>query len=287
MQTQIILDKTGIHYKNGGHEVGSGHMTLDLLGINKFYAYQSSRKYFFLFWALFTLVLIGFLQYWAALIAPPLLLFAPSKHLYIQYVMDKKTNDEWIAFLSNLHNLCTGTQLWIEGKATENINTKYHAGAYQSVNREHLDIAYIDQKGITGLGLNATFSVPTFRLYTWSLIILFVPNGIIIQRDNVLITYSYDELQLESSTTHFIEDNPVAPDAEVIDYTWRYINRDGSPDGRFKNNKRLPVCINGKFTVHAPELDFTFQTSGKEVAARIVESLASRAEYIARFVKNP
>jgi hypothetical protein len=38
-----------------------------------------------------------------------------------------------------------------------------------------------------------------------------------------------------NATTRFIEDGPVP------DTTWRFVNKNGTPDRRFDNNRRLPV----------------------------------------------
>ncbi len=32
-------------------------------------------------------------------------------------------------------------------------------------------------------------------------------------------------------------------DATVVDKTWRYVNKKGGPDRRFKDNRELPVCV--------------------------------------------
>lgn len=31
-------------------------------------------------------------------------------------------------------------------------------------------------------------------------------------------------------------------DAEVVDRTWRYVNKSGGPDKRFKDNRQIHVC---------------------------------------------
>ena len=47
MQTQVVLDETGIHYSRGRHECGSSRMTPELLGIVESPRRQSLRKYYF------------------------------------------------------------------------------------------------------------------------------------------------------------------------------------------------------------------------------------------------
>lgn len=53
---------------------------------------------------------------------------------------------------------------------------------------------------------------------------------------------SYKELQVLVSSTRFVEDGSVPRDAIVVDRTWRYVNKKGGPDRRFKDNRELPVC---------------------------------------------
>jgi hypothetical protein len=42
--------------------------------------------------------------------------------------------------------------------------------------------------------------------------------------------------------TRLIEEGPVPRDAERIGITWKYVNKGGGPDRRYKNNPQLPSC---------------------------------------------
>jgi hypothetical protein len=35
----------------------------------------------------------------------------------------------------------------------------------------------------------------------------------------------------------------VPPDAIVVGQTWKYVNKKGGPDRRFKDNQQLPICL--------------------------------------------
>lgn len=57
----------------------------------------------------------------------------------------------------------------------------------------------------------------------------------------------YLKLLVTVDSINFITD--VAPrDSKVINYTWQYVNNNGSPDKRFKNNRQLPVCLYGRIS---------------------------------------
>jgi hypothetical protein len=48
---------------------------------------------------------------------------------------------------------------------------------------------------------------------------------------------------VDISSTRFIEDGSVPRDAKVVDHTWKYVNKRGGPDKRFKDNRQLPIAL--------------------------------------------
>ena len=53
---------------------------------------------------------------------------------------------------------------------------------------------------------------------------------------------SYDVLELEVTETQFVEEEAVPQDATVVGQTWKYVNKKGGPDRRFKDNREIPIC---------------------------------------------
>ena len=54
---------------------------------------------------------------------------------------------------------------------------------------------------------------------------------------------SYDQIVVDFNAQRFIEDGSVPRDAEIVDRTWRFVNKKGGPDRRFNNNRELPVML--------------------------------------------
>jgi hypothetical protein len=53
-----------------------------------------------------------------------------------------------------------------------------------------------------------------------------------------------EDLNILVGDTSFVEN--IAPrDATIIRHTWQFVNNNGTPDKRFKNNRQLPVCRYG------------------------------------------
>ena len=62
----------------------------------------------------------------------------------------------------------------------------------------------------------------------------------------------YGEFNMRFSSTQFIEREHVPRDSEVIGQTWTKANKDGSPDKRFKNNRRIPIVRYGEILMSSP-----------------------------------
>ena len=75
------------------------------------------------------------------------------------------------------------------------------------------------------------FLYPAFILY-------FVSQQAFALVDLRDVTLNYNPLS-------FIEEESVPSDAELIGYTWKKANKDGSPDRRFANNYQIPILKYG------------------------------------------
>jgi hypothetical protein len=51
---------------------------------------------------------------------------------------------------------------------------------------------------------------------------------------------SYPNLNISVESTRFIEDGRVQRDAEIVDRTWKDVNKRGGPDKRFKITESYP-----------------------------------------------
>lgn len=78
-----------------------------------------------------------------------------------------------------------------------------------------------------------------------------LPDTILIVKKRKLGSIAMSDLNITVSETRFVEN--IAPkDAEIVDHTWQYVNNNGTPDKRFKNNWQRPVCRYGVLDFQAP-----------------------------------
>jgi hypothetical protein len=95
----------------------------------------------------------------------------------------------------------------------------------------------------------------------------FMPD-LILYWDRRFGAISYDDFQVQQSSTRFIEDGFVPADATHVGTTWRYVRRDGGPDRRFNNNAQLPILQYGTLAFQSSRgLNIYLQTSTVEASA--------------------
>lgn len=103
----------------------------------------------------------------------------------------------------------------------------------------------------------------------------FLPDVVLIAEGNRFGAVSYSDLRIDTQPSRFIEDGRVPSDAQVVDYTWQYANKNGGPDRRFNNNRQIPICLYDSLQLSSPSgLNELFEFSRTGVA----DGLAAAAE---------
>lgn len=92
---------------------------------------------------------------------------------------------------------------------------------------------------------------------------------------------SYENLEIRTGTTNFIETDPVPKDATIIRYTWQFVNKDGSADRRYANNRQLPVCQYGRIMLQAgDQIGVEIHVSNAATTANIGTAYRYYANYL-------
>lgn len=80
----------------------------------------------------------------------------------------------------------------------------------------------------------------------------FFPDRLIVVDPAGVGAVSYESLMITVSPTRFIESDGVPKDAQVVGQTWKYVNKKGGPDKRFKDNRELPIALYEKIHFGSP-----------------------------------
>lgn len=142
-------------------------------------------------------------------------------------------------------HLATARGFWhVQGQADVH-DRRYHAGAS---NLSTLGDTHISFAAPPFLRTNVdVFSIPVGRQTLY-----FFPDRLLIADPKGIGAISYKELSVEIIPTRFIEERAVPSDTQVVDQTWRYLNKNGTPDRRFRDNRQLPVCQYSKIHLTTP-----------------------------------
>lgn len=115
------------------------------------------------------------------------------------------------------------------------LDGRYNAGAGHTIKRTN---AALGKGGIKHLQCN--IDVPVLNAGRNSF--YFYPDRIFIASGAHVAVCKYESLSMSTRLTQFIEDGPVPSDSQVVGHTWRFVNKNGTPDRRFKDNRQLPIA---------------------------------------------
>ena len=223
---------------------------------------------------------IGTILLWGALLIPvnPILALIPfvgailkiaahtAGRVTLEYSFDPEKEDEHTRRIDAWQLLAEGNKEWQVLTERFNNNQKVNAGASRSLKR-------IACKIVKGHPYYIKTNVDTIQ------IALHNKESIIILPDKVFFVckrkvgmIDYSDFRISVSSVRFVERDPIPKDAQVVGQTWQYVNKNGTPDQRFKNNKQIPVCLYGQvFLRSSSGLNVELQISNVQNARDFAE----------------
>lgn len=165
----------------------------------------------------------------------------------------------------SLHNAFAGfsscSQAWrIDAKGAVK-DRKYNAGATSLVTRKAASFG----RGVPP-NMRCNIEVPFVK--GTGIALYFMPDRVLVYSSKDVGAVSYKELMFDGRLQRFIEDGSVPHDAEVVDKTWKYVNKKGGPDRRFKDNRQLPVVLYEELRFESTSgLNEVFQVSKHSTSA--------------------
>jgi uncharacterized protein YgiM (DUF1202 family) len=178
----------------------------------------------------------------------------------IHYEMDEKMKYFYEQFLLQFSDVRKSQRVWQYLHSRRTNGYKYTAGAGSLIDRISVRGISINKSPVKFLKTN--IKTPNIRLKNTDL--YFFPERLVIKRGNKFAGVFYKHLKIENKVSRFIEDEVVPSDAEVVDHTWRYLNKNGSPDRRFKDNRRLPICLYSEYTIRSDTGVYEVITTSKK-----------------------
>jgi hypothetical protein len=156
------------------------------------------------------------------------------KTVVVFYEIDPDAEAPYQRLHDAFGGLRTCARVWHLEAAGAVRDAKCHAGAGTLVKRKGIALT-------TGAVpyLKTNIEIPTIPV--GKQLLAFLPERLLVFDSHRVGAVPYAELMVGVTQIRFIEDGAVPDDAQVIDRTWKYVNKKGTPDRRFKDNRELPV----------------------------------------------
>lgn len=180
----------------------------------------------------------------------------------LHYDMDEKFQEVYNQFNIHFTAFASSSSVWQYLHTHQVSDFKRNAGAGQLIKRSPIRQVSSNQAPLPYFHTNV--SIPCIRLN--NLAFYFLPERLLIKRGNTFAAVFYKNLKISGHITRFIEDQIVPRDAQVVDHTWRYVNKSGGPDRRFNNNRRLPICAYSQYTLTSDTGIYEVITTSKQGA---------------------
>ena len=162
----------------------------------------------------------------------------------LEYSFDAEAEEEHTRRIDAWTILAEGDKEWQITSEQFNSNTKAHAGANRSINRIPCTI----KKG-RPFYIKTNVDTVEIKLKKETLIIL--PDKVFVIRGKKVGLVDYKDFNISVSSSNFRENEKVPADARVVGTTWQYVNANGTPDRRYKNNRQIPICLYGTVRLYS------------------------------------
>jgi hypothetical protein len=106
--------------------------------------------------------------------------------------------------------------------------------------------------------------------------VYFLPDRILVRDQKTYAEIPYSACRVTGSRTRFIQGAPLPGDGTKVGTTWKYVNKGGGPDRRYKNNPQLAIMLYGELMLQtANGFYFEWQTSRPDAVSATAAALSA------------
>jgi hypothetical protein len=148
--------------------------------------------------------------------------------------IDNNIKEKYDAIKLAFSNLSKSTKIWDKTSAVKNNESRSAAG--NAISRTLTSLSYKKIEFI-----NADFDALYFKNQNGSDIFIYPAFAVLFDNKNNFGLVDLSELQISFKLTKFLEEEGIPNDSKIIGESWAKINKDGTPDKRFKGNYQIPI----------------------------------------------
>ncbi|MDO9545481.1 MAG: DUF4236 domain-containing protein [Pelolinea sp.] len=193
-----------------------------------------------------------------------------SKTTILFYDLDEEAEKAYQALHNAIQDLALCEKSWhisSSGQITSLLEWKRQSGASQLVSRNPIKYSFLAPPYVS-----TNLSIPTIPV--GKLFLYFFPDCLFVYQDKQFGAVSYSDLKVELGNKRFIENESLPTDAKTVDTTWRYVNKSGGPDRRFKDNRQLPIVLYSELLFKSNSgLNGLLQLSKPDMGKNLLEAI--------------
>ena len=162
----------------------------------------------------------------------------------LDYTIDEEQRALITERMLPLRKIAQSSKIWRITQTSSVIDTRYTSGASSSIRRTACSTS-------TTLPFPFQSNEEAICFKSGRETFIFLPDKFFMIQKGVVGALNYSDLTSSVKGTRFVESEIVPADAKIIDRTWKYVNKNGSPDKRFSDNRELPVCLYGELILRS------------------------------------
>lgn len=159
--------------------------------------------------------------------------------LDIQFNLDSSILKEYEELKINFEKVKTSEKIWdiTTSKSVDMI--KERSAANKSLSRIEVKFSFSILDFI-----NSDYQAIKFQNANGGDLLIY-PGFLVIvgKKESDFGLIDFRDLQIEHSSINFLETDSTPKDANIVGYTWKYVNKNGSPDKRYKDNYQIPIAM--------------------------------------------
>jgi len=193
-----------------------------------------------------------------------------SFKLDIEMNLDSSIHNDYLILKKSFEDLANIDAIWDVTSASEVNRAATRSAAGTAVTRAKVTF------GKGGLDYIATpFEALKFHNANGGDIFLYPGFLVMVGRSSTdFALIDFRDLEIEHNAVKFLETDRIPKDTKIIDRTWKYVNKNGQPDRRFKDNPEIPIVHYYELTLKTNKgLYESYSFSNPEVAEKLCTAL--------------
>ncbi len=162
----------------------------------------------------------------------------PRRNVVFAYNLDPEIKERYGALVSTIDQIANASKIWFikaQGDITNLHAWKRNSGASSLVDNKETSVSYALPRGIASNVTPPMIAIDGKNCY-------FFPDCILVEERKRFGAVRYETISAAVRDQRMIIDTAPS-DATIVGQTWKYVNKKGGPDRRFKDNRQLPICL--------------------------------------------